>query len=74
MAENPSGSKYVTLVSSDLFEFVVLREATYISPVIKSMVDPSSKFIEARTGRCVFRTIRYVVLASLCYPAQPTFL
>lgn len=65
MAENPSGSKYVTLVSSDLFEFVVLREATYISPVIKSMVDPSSKFIEARTGRCVFRTISGVVLEKL---------
>lgn len=38
-----SNSKYVTLVSSDGYEFVVLREATLVSPAIKSMLDPNSK-------------------------------
>ena len=36
-------SKYVTLVSCDGFESVVLRDAAYISPLIKSMLDPKSK-------------------------------
>ncbi|KAK8094934.1 Skp1 family protein [Apiospora hydei] len=37
-------SKYVTLISNDGFEFVVLREAVLISPMIKSMID--SKMME----------------------------
>jgi hypothetical protein len=35
-------SKYVTLVSSDGFEFVVLREAACKSGAIKRMLDPKS--------------------------------
>ena len=35
-------SKYITLVSGDGFEFVVLREAAMISPIVKSMLDPRS--------------------------------
>jgi len=35
-------SKYVTLVSSDGFEFVVLREAACISGAVKRMLDPKS--------------------------------
>ncbi len=51
--------KYVTLVSSDGFEFVVLRDATVRSTVIKSMLDPGSGFQEAQTGICRFQDIRY---------------
>lgn len=36
-------SKYITLVSSDEFEFVVLREAAMISPMIKSMLEIRGK-------------------------------
>ncbi|KAI1337596.1 Skp1 family protein [Xylariaceae sp. FL0016] len=60
---NPSDSpvsKYVTLASSDGFEFVMLREATYISPTIKSML--KGQFQEARTGRCSFPEISGMVL------------
>ncbi|KAI0016614.1 Skp1 family protein [Xylariomycetidae sp. FL0641] len=60
MAEPPS--KYVTLVSSDGFEFVVLREATHVSPTVKSMLDPKRQFKEARTGRCEFAEISGQVL------------
>ncbi len=35
-------SKYVTLVSGDGFEFVVLREAACVSGAIKRMLDPKS--------------------------------
>lgn len=35
--------KYVTLISSDDFEFLVLREAASISPLVKSMLDPKSE-------------------------------
>ena len=39
----PEPSRYVTLVSSDGFEFVVLRQAASISPAIKKMLDPKSE-------------------------------
>ncbi|KAF4123860.1 elongin-C [Geosmithia morbida] len=55
-------SKYVTLVAGDGFEFVVLREATMVSPIIKGMLDPRSGFVEAKTARCVFQEISAVVL------------
>lgn len=54
MADAPS--KYVTLVSGDGFEFVVLREATLVSPTIKGML--RSQFTEAKTGRCIFPEIK----------------
>ncbi|OTB01017.1 hypothetical protein M426DRAFT_323800 [Hypoxylon sp. CI-4A] len=62
MADELEKNKYVTLVSSDGYEFVLLREATLISPVIKNMLDPKSQFSEARTGRCVFEEINGMVL------------
>lgn len=37
-------SKYVTLVSSDGFEFVVLREAACKSGAIRRMLDPKSQY------------------------------
>lgn len=40
---DPEPSRYVTLVSSDGFEFVVLRQAASISPAIKKMLDPKSE-------------------------------
>lgn len=45
MASNNSraGSKYVTLVSSDGFEFVVLREAACKSGAIRRMLDAKSE-------------------------------
>ncbi|KAJ9149944.1 hypothetical protein NKR23_g4023 [Pleurostoma richardsiae] len=61
-ANGAAAGKYITLVSSDAFEFVVLREAAYVSPAIKSMVDPRSQFSEALTGRCVFEEISGIVL------------
>ena len=53
-------SEYVTLVSAEGFEFVVMRAATDVSPVIKRMLDPKSQFAEAKSGRCTFPEIRYV--------------
>jgi elongin-C len=56
---SPSGpSKYVTLVASDGFEFVVLREAAQVSPIIRSMLDVKSQFAEAKDARCVFQEIK----------------
>jgi transcription elongation factor B subunit 1 len=53
---------YLTLVSADGFEFVVLREAAMVSPVVKNMVNPASGFSEARTGRCCFEDLGAEVL------------
>ncbi|KAK7228919.1 hypothetical protein V2G26_001089 [Clonostachys chloroleuca] len=55
-------SKYVTLISSDGFEFVVLREAAMVSPIVKGMLDPKSQFAEAKHARCVFQEISSIVL------------
>ncbi|TVY87823.1 Elongin-C [Lachnellula willkommii] len=41
-SQSQAPSKYVTLISSDGFEFVVLREAACISGAIKRMLDPNS--------------------------------
>jgi len=60
--DNQSLSKYVTLISSDGFEFVVLREAACISGAIKRMLDPQSKFKESVDGRCYFEEINGIVL------------
>ncbi|KAI1420891.1 BTB/POZ protein [Xylaria sp. FL1777] len=61
-SDTPAPSKYVTLVSGDDFEFVVLREAVLVSSVIKSMLDLKSQFTEARTNRCYFEEINGIVL------------
>ncbi|KAK0705097.1 BTB/POZ protein [Lasiosphaeris hirsuta] len=63
MATNSDGArntKYVTMISGDGFEFVVLREACLLSPTIKGMLRGS--FSEAKTGRCVFPEITGPVL------------
>lgn len=61
-SDTPEPSKYVTLVSSDGFEFVVLRQAVQISSVIKGMLDPKSQFAESRTTRATFQEINGIVL------------
>ncbi|KAL8346474.1 hypothetical protein RB601_003832 [Gaeumannomyces tritici] len=58
-------SKYITLVSSDGFEFVVLREAAMASPTIKTMVNPQSKYLEAESGRCTLEELSGVVLGKV---------
>ena len=41
--DEPEPSRYVTFISSDGFEFVVLRQAAFVSPTIKKMLDPKSE-------------------------------
>ncbi|KAK3174247.1 hypothetical protein OEA41_001491 [Lepraria neglecta] len=38
----PSTSPYVTLISSDGFEFIVSRDAACVAGTIKKMLDPQS--------------------------------
>ncbi|KAF2088737.1 putative transcriptional elongation regulator Elc1/Elongin C [Saccharata proteae CBS 121410] len=59
-------SDYVTLVSSDGFEFKVQRSAALTSGAIRRMLDPTSNFSEALTDRCVLETINGVVLEKVC--------
>ncbi|KAK4213225.1 transcriptional elongation regulator [Rhypophila sp. PSN 637] len=58
--DSAASGKYITLVSRDGWEFVVLREATMISPTIKGML--RGQFAEAKTGRCTFPEISGVIL------------
>lgn len=50
--------EYVTLISSDGYEFVVLREAACVSGAIRRMLDPKSGFEESISGRCHFEEIK----------------
>ncbi|KAF2152423.1 transcriptional elongation regulator Elc1/Elongin C [Myriangium duriaei CBS 260.36] len=59
-------SEYVTLVSSDGFDFIIQRSAACVSGTIKRMLDPQSGFAEARTGICRFENIPAVVLEKVC--------
>lgn len=56
----PTPTKYVRLISVDGFEFVVPREACFVSPVLKKMAVTDGAFIENRTGRIDMPTMRYV--------------
>ncbi|OJJ88319.1 elongin C [Aspergillus glaucus CBS 516.65] len=58
--------EYVTLISGDGFEFVVPRSTACVSGTIRRMLDPSSNFSEAITGRCVLETLSGVVLEKVC--------
>lgn len=66
MSVGDAPSEYVTLVSSDGFEFVVLREATLVSPTIKGML--RGPFSEAQTGRCTFPEVKYVPMVFFLFP------
>ncbi|KAK0511974.1 hypothetical protein JMJ35_005102 [Cladonia borealis] len=57
---------FVTLISNDGFEFIVSRDAACVAGTIKKMLDPTSKFFEATTGRCNLSTINGVVLEKVC--------
>ncbi|KAL8947859.1 MAG: hypothetical protein Q9222_005897, partial [Ikaeria aurantiellina] len=64
LIEEPS--EYVTLISNDGFEFVVLREAANVAGTIRKMLDPKSNFAEARSGRCSFAQFNGIVMEKFC--------
>ncbi|KAL8709223.1 MAG: hypothetical protein Q9220_005966 [cf. Caloplaca sp. 1 TL-2023] len=70
MKDKPS--EYVTLVSNDGFEFVILREAANVAGTIRKMLDTNihgamaGNFIEARSGRCSFEQFNGIILEKLC--------
>ncbi|KAI9373006.1 BTB/POZ protein [Aspergillus egyptiacus] len=65
-SSNPPLPEYVTLVSGDGFEFIIPRSTACVSGTIRRMLDPSSKFSEALSGRCVFENLSGVVLEKVC--------
>ncbi|KAL4780986.1 BTB/POZ protein [Aspergillus varians] len=58
--------EYVTIVSGDGFEFIIPRSTACTSGTIRRMLDPSSKFSEALSGRCVFENLSGMVLEKVC--------
>ncbi|KAK2736464.1 hypothetical protein FQN55_001641 [Onygenales sp. PD_40] len=66
MSAKPPPPEFVTLASNDGFEFVIPRSAACVSGTIRRMLDPSSNFSEAVTGRCHFENMNGVVLEKVC--------
>ncbi|KAL1959143.1 hypothetical protein VTO42DRAFT_2930 [Malbranchea cinnamomea] len=66
MTSKPEPFEYVTLASNDGFEFVLPRSAACVSKTIRRMLDSTSNFSEARTGRCVFENMNGVILEKVC--------
>ncbi|KAI9872290.1 MAG: hypothetical protein M1823_008214 [Watsoniomyces obsoletus] len=65
---NPAveASPFVTLVSSDGFEFHVRRSAACISGTLRRMLDVQSNFSEATSGVCHLVNLNGVVLSKVC--------
>ncbi|KAF2003252.1 POZ domain-containing protein [Amniculicola lignicola CBS 123094] len=63
---NQKLAEYVTLVSSDGFEFNLLRSAACLAGTIKKALDPKSGFREGEQNRVHFETINGVVLEKVC--------
>jgi len=58
--------EWVTLVSSDGFEFIIQREPAMVAGTIRRMLDPKYGFKEAVTNTCHFENIPGVVLEQVC--------
>ncbi|KAL6771758.1 hypothetical protein ACKKBG_A27710 [Auxenochlorella protothecoides x Auxenochlorella symbiontica] len=61
-----SQSDNVKLISADGFEFIISREAAYVSNTIKSMLDEQGGFMESETNQITFPGISGAVLERLC--------
>ncbi|KAF2463398.1 POZ domain-containing protein [Lindgomyces ingoldianus] len=59
-------TEFVTLESSDGFEFKVLRSAACLAGTIKKALDPSYGFREESEGRIKLATINGVTLEKVC--------
>ncbi|KAL9618994.1 MAG: hypothetical protein Q9204_008342 [Flavoplaca sp. TL-2023a] len=58
-------SEYITLISNDGFEFIILREAACVAGTIKRMLDPASNFAEASSGVCRFGQFNGLIIEKL---------
>ncbi|RHZ68239.1 hypothetical protein Glove_296g36 [Diversispora epigaea] len=63
--EKYSPADYVKLISSDGFEFIILRNAAIISGTIRNMLS-SGQFIESKLNQIHFRDINAVLLEKVC--------
>ncbi|KAI9774284.1 MAG: Transcription elongation factor B (SIII), polypeptide 1 (15kDa, elongin C) [Geoglossum simile] len=66
MTDDASTSEYVTLVSSDGYQFVVKRSAACVSGALKRMLDPKSNFSEAIENKATLENLNGVVLEKVC--------
>ncbi|KAF9189795.1 hypothetical protein BGZ51_009262 [Haplosporangium sp. Z 767] len=58
--------EFVTLQSSDGFQFVIHREAAMLSGTIKNMLNSSGQFTESAEGVVHLRDIKAVILEKVC--------
>ncbi|KAJ5894777.1 BTB/POZ protein [Penicillium taxi] len=59
-------SSFVTLVSSDAFEFIIPRQVACISGTIRRMLNTQHQFREALSGRCQLENIDSIILEKVC--------
>ncbi|KAG0068040.1 Transcription elongation factor B (SIII), polypeptide 1 (15kDa, elongin C) [Linnemannia elongata] len=61
-----SESEYVTLESSDGFQFVIHREVAMLSGTVKNMLSSPGHFTESTEGVIQFRDIKAIILEKVC--------
>ncbi|KAF9571845.1 Transcription elongation factor B (SIII), polypeptide 1 (15kDa, elongin C), partial [Lunasporangiospora selenospora] len=67
MASAQTGeSEYVTLESSDGFQFIIHREAAMLSGTIRNMLSSAGQFTESIEGVIQFRDIKALILEKVC--------
>ncbi|KAF9094330.1 hypothetical protein BGX29_000051 [Mortierella sp. GBA35] len=65
-ALTPAESEYVTLESSDGFQFVIHREVAMLSGTVKNMLSSPGHFTESTEGVIQFRDIKAIILEKVC--------
>ncbi|KAK9480793.1 BTB/POZ protein [Lipomyces japonicus] len=66
-SKNSADKEYVLLVSSDGFEYSILRSAALVSGTLRGMLGQSpSVFAEARENRVVLPNISGILLEKVC--------
>ncbi|KAI4128611.1 MAG: hypothetical protein LQ338_002645 [Usnochroma carphineum] len=65
-------SEYVTIISNDGFEFIIKRDAANVAGTIRKMLDPTSNFAEASSGRCATGQFKYALDFPPHFPPLPS--
>ncbi|KAK9454328.1 BTB/POZ protein [Dipodascopsis uninucleata] len=65
-SSNTLDRQYVRLVSSDGYEYSILKSAAAVSGTLRGMLNQTSNFVEAKQNRVILPNISGVLLEKVC--------